>query len=403
MLDALKDFLKLESAGGIALIGAAALAMAIANSPLSGYYDALLAIPVTVTVNDFGVDKSLLLWVNDGLMALFFLLVGLEIKREILDGELKDPRTVALPAFGALGGIVVPAAIYWYLNQDDPLALEGWAIPAATDIAFALAVLATLGTRVPTALKVFLVTVAIFDDLSAIVIIAVFYTSEVSLTALAVAAACLPLLFFLNQRQVTEFSPYLLVGLVMWLAVLKSGIHATLAGVVLAQFIPLKDPRKPDYSPLKTLEHDLHTAVAFLVLPIFAFANAGLDLRGSDIDTLLHPVSLGIAAALVFGKQIGVFGMASLALLLRIAKLPEGVGFASLFGAAILCGVGFTMSLFIGSLAFPDTADKVFDERIGILAGSLVSAVLGYLFLRLTLTEEPSAANADRADDHEQA
>ncbi|MEM1435615.1 MAG: Na+/H+ antiporter NhaA [Pseudomonadota bacterium] len=401
MIDALKDFLKLESAGGIALIAAAALAMAIANSPLSGYYDALLAVPVTVTISDFGVDKPLLLWINDGLMALFFLLVGLEIKREILDGELKDPKTVALPAFGALGGIVVPAAIYWYLNQNDPLALEGWAIPAATDIAFALAVLATLGSRVPTALKVFLVTVAIFDDLSAILIIAVFYTSKVSLTALAVAAACLPILFLLNRRRVTEFSPYLIIGLVMWLAVLKSGIHATLAGVVLAQFIPLKDPKKPDYSPLKSLEHDLHTAVAFLVLPIFAFANAGLDLRGSSLDALLHPVPLGIAAALVFGKQIGVFGMAGLALLLRVARLPEGVGFAGLFGAAILCGVGFTMSLFIGSLAFPDTAVKGFDERVGILAGSLASAVLGYLFLRLALkpdaTAEENAEITDRA------
>ena len=256
MIDALKDFLKLESAGGIALICAAALALLVANSPLSPYYESLLATPLTVTVGGFGVDKALLLWINDGLMALFFLLVGLEIKREILDGELRDPRTIALPAFGAAGGIIIPAAIYWTLNQHDPEALAGWAIPAATDIAFALAVLSTLGTRVPTALKVFLVTVAIFDDLSAIVIIALFYTSKLSVTALVIAVGCIPLLFLLNRRQVTEFSPYLMVGLVLWLAVLKSGIHATLAGVVLAQFIPLKDPKRPEYSPLKTLEHD---------------------------------------------------------------------------------------------------------------------------------------------------
>lgn len=396
MFNPIKDFIKLESAGGIALITAAALALIIANSPYSGYYDTLLAVPVTVTVGGFGVDKALLLWVNDGLMALFFLLIGLEIKREILDGELQDPRTVALPAFGAIGGIAVPAGIFWYLNQGNPLALQGWAIPAATDIAFALAVLATLGSRVPTALKVFLVTVAIFDDLSAIAIIAVFYTSKVSLTALAVAAACLPLLFLLNWRRVTEFSPYLLIGLVMWLAVLKSGIHATLAGVVLAQFIPLNDPKNPNYSPLKSLEHDLHTAVAFGVLPIFAFANAGLDLRGSGLDALLHPVPLGIAAALVFGKQIGVFGLAALALLLRIARLPEGVGLGGLFGASILCGVGFTMSLFIGSLAFPDGIEKGFDERLGILAGSLIAAVFGYLFLRLVL--KPGAEPIDVDD-----
>ncbi|MEM6708074.1 MAG: Na+/H+ antiporter NhaA [Pseudomonadota bacterium] len=393
MLDALKDFLKLEAAGGFALITAAALAMAIANSPLSADYRALLDLPVVVTVGGFGVDKSLLLWINDGLMALFFLLVGLEIKREILDGELSDPRTVALPAFGALGGLAVPALIYWQLNLGDELALKGWAIPAATDIAFALAVLGALGSRVPTALKVFLVSVAIFDDLSAIAIIAVFYTSNLSITALAVAAACIPVLWFLNRRQVTEFSPYLLVGLIMWLAVLKSGVHATLAGVVLAQFIPLKDPKRPDYSPLKTLEHDLHTAVAFGVLPVFAFANAGLDLRGAGLDDLTGPVSLGIIIALVLGKQIGVFGLAALSLLLRIARLPAGVTLAQLYGVAILCGIGFTMSLFIGSLAFPEPPSvRGFDERLGILAGSLVSAVVGYLFLRAVLPKSDTAA-----------
>ncbi len=380
-----KEFLELESASGIILIGAAVLAMVIANSPLADFYSGLLALPVTVTVGGFGVDKPLLLWINDGLMAAFFFLVGLEIKREILDGELRDMRTVALPAFAAIGGAAVPALIYYLFNQDNPLALQGWAIPAATDIAFALAVLAVLGSRVPLGLKVFLVTVAIFDDLAAIVIIAVFYTTNLSLTALGIALACLPVLLWLNRRGTGEIAPYLVVGLIMWTALLKSGIHATLAGVVLAQFIPMKVPGRDD-SPLKNLEHDLHTAVAFGILPIFAFANAGLDLSGFSLEMLLHPVPAGIMLGLLIGKQIGVFGFGWLALQIGIAQLPAGVRLRELYGAAILCGVGFTMSLFIGSLAFDESQiNGAFDERLGIVVGSLIAAAIGYLFLRLVL------------------
>lgn len=396
MFDAIKDFLRLESASGLILIGAAVVAMLIANSPMAHYYELLINVPVVVSVGEFGIDKPFLLWVNDGLMAIFFFLVGLEIKREVLDGELSDLRTVALPGFAAIGGIVLPALIYYWLNQDDPVALQGWAIPAATDIAFALAVLAVLGPRVPLGLKVFLVTVAIFDDLGAILIIAMFYTADLSLAALLTALACLPLLFWFNRRGTTELAPYLLLGLVMWVALLKSGVHATLAGVVLAQFIPLSNPRDPTHSPLRNLEHDLHTAVAFGVLPLFAFVNAGLNLTGVGPDVLLHPVPLGIAAGLVIGKQLGVFGFAWLALRIGIARLPDGVRLRDLYGAAILCGVGFTMSLFIGSLAFEATkVNMLFDERLGILVGSLVAAVLGYLYLRLVLPKQITEDSAE--------
>jgi NhaA family Na+:H+ antiporter len=385
LLASLKEFLALESASGILLIGAAVLAMVVANTPLAPWYNLLLELPVAVTIGGAGIDKPLLLWVNDGLMAIFFFLIGLEIKREVLEGELRDVRTVALPAFAAVGGAAVPAAIYFAMNQGDPVALQGWAIPAATDIAFALAVLAVLGDRVPLGLKIFLVTVAIFDDLGAIVIIALFYTESVSLTALGTALACLPVLLWLNRRGTGELTPYLLIGTVMWFAVLKSGIHATLAGVVLAQFIPIKVKGNPG-SPLKALEHDLHTAVAFGILPIFAFANAGLDLSGFSLDYLLHPVPLGIVLGLLIGKQIGVFGFGWLALKIGIAQLPDGVRLRELYGAAILCGVGFTMSLFIGSLAFDGSAaTRAFDERLGILVGSLFAAGMGYGYLRWIL------------------
>ncbi|MFK7915568.1 MAG: Na+/H+ antiporter NhaA [Pseudomonadales bacterium] len=386
MLSTLKDFLKLETASGMILIGAAVLAMVIANSPLSHYYDLFNSVPVAISIGSFGIDKPLLLWINDGLMAVFFFLIGLEIKREVLDGELRDPKTVALPGFAAVGGVAVPALIYVWLNAGNDAALNGWAIPAATDIAFALAVLAVLGPRVPLGLKVFLVTVAIFDDLGAIIIIALFYTDNLSISALLTAIGCLPLLAWLNRRGTEELAPYLLIGLIMWVALLKSGVHATLAGVVLAQFIPLRSRKRPDHSPLRALEHDLHTAVAFGVLPIFAFANAGLNMTGVGLDDLLHPVPLGIALGLVVGKQIGVFGFGWLALKTGIARLPDGVRQRDLFGAAILCGIGFTMSLFIGSLAFEDSgSNQLFDERIGILFGSIVAALIGYVYLRLVL------------------
>ena len=284
MIDAFRDFLKLETASGILLVAAAVLAMVIANSPLAPLYGALIDLPVGVRVGALEIEKPLLLWINDGLMAVFFFLVGLELKREILDGQLSDPREIVLPALGALGGMLVPAAIYIWVNQGDSTALQGWAIPAATDIAFALAILAMLGSRVPLSLKIFLVSVAIFDDVGAIVIIALFYTSDLSVAALVTAACCVPVLWALNRRGVLEFAPYLLVGLIMWVAVLKSGVHATLAGVLLAFFVPLRD-REKERSPLHEIEHDLHTAVAFGILPVFAFANAGIALGGLSFES----------------------------------------------------------------------------------------------------------------------
>ena len=377
--------MELESSSGILLVLAAVLAMLVANSPLSPIYDSLIDLPVGVRVGLLEIEKPLLLWVNDGLMAVFFFLVGLELKREVLEGQLSDPREIVLPALGALGGMLLPAAIYVWINQDDQIALQGWAIPAATDIAFALAILALLGSRVPLSLKIFLVSVAIFDDVGAIVIIALFYTSDLSVTALITAAVCLPLLWLLNWRGVLEKTPYILIGIVMWIAVLKSGVHATLAGVLLAMFIPIRDPDK-ECSPLHDIEHDLHTAVAYGILPIFAFANAGIPLGGLTFDSFLHPVPLGILSGLFVGKQLGVFVFCGLGVLTGIARLPEDMRWAHVYGAALLCGVGFTMSLFIGSLAFEETGvNLLFDERLGIIAGSLLSGICGYVVLRMTL------------------
>jgi NhaA family Na+:H+ antiporter len=360
--------------------------MIVANTPLGPFYALLISLPVEIRVGPLEIAKPLLLWVNDGLMAVFFFLVGLELKREILDGELAKIRQIVLPALGALGGMLVPAAIYAFANQGDPIALHGWAIPAATDIAFALAVITLLGDRVPIALKALLVSIAIFDDLGAIVIIALFYTSNLSATALIVALTCIPALYWLNRRGVTEIAPYLAIGAIMWTATVKSGVHATLAGVVLATFIPLRDARKPEHSPLKELEHDLHTAVAFYILPIFAFANAGLPLTGLGLDDVLHPVPLGIAAGLFLGKQLGVFAFCWIGVRLGIASLPNAVNWLAVYGVALLCGIGFTMSLFIGSLAFERTGvNLLFDERLGIIMGSLCSGIAGYFVLRKAL------------------
>ena len=385
MLDTFRDFLKLEAASGIILVVAAVLAMIIANSPLAPIYGALIELPVEVRVGDLEIAKPLLLWINDGLMAIFFFLVGLELKRELIEGQLSDPKEIVLPALGAFGGMLVPAAIYIGFNQGDNIALQGWAIPAATDIAFALAILALLGSRVPLSLKIFLVSVAIFDDVGAIAIIALFYTSDLSVGALMTAATCLPVLWLLNRRGVLERTPYLLIGLVMWIAVLKSGVHATLAGVLLAAFIPLRDPHK-EVSPLHEIEHDLHTAVAFGILPVFAFANAGISLSGVSIESFLHPVPLGIVTGLFVGKQIGVFAACWLGVRLGVARLPRDLRWTHIYGTALLCGVGFTMSLFIGSLAFEETGvNLLFDERLGIIAGSVLSGICGYLVLKISL------------------
>lgn len=385
MLDALRNFLKLEAAGGIVLVIAAVLAMIAANSPLSGTYDLFIELPVEVRIGPLHIAKPLLLWINDGLMAVFFFLVGLELKREVLEGELSDARKIVLPALGAVGGMLVPAAIYVAFNRGDAVALQGWAIPAATDIAFALGVLALLGNRVPLSLRIFLVTIAIFDDIGAIAIIALFYTSDLSLSALAVALALLVPLFVLNRRGVTTNAPYVLVGIVMWVSLLKSGVHATLAGIALALFIPMRDPKQPERSPLKALEHDLHTAVAFGILPLFAFANAGISLANASMDYLLHPVPLGIAAGLFAGKQLGIFLACWLGVALGVASRPDGMSWGALYGTALLCGIGFTMSLFIGTLAFEETGvNRFFDERLGIIVGSILSGVAGYLLLSRT-------------------
>ena len=390
MLNALRDFLRLEAASGIFLVAAAAIAMVVANSPLEGLYASLIELPVEIRIGTFQIAKPLLLWINDGLMALFFLMVGLELKREIVEGQLSDIRQAALPAMGAIGGMLVPALIYIWFNQGDAVALQGWAIPAATDIAFALAILLLLGDRVPLALRIFLVSIAIFDDIGAIVIIALFYTSKLSITALVVASACLPVLYLLSRRGILERAPYLLIGLIMWGALLKSGVHATLAGIVLALFIPIRSSEN-EASPLHELEHDLHTAVAFFILPIFAFANAGISLDGGSLAYLMHPVSLGIAAGLFIGKQFGIFIFCWLSVRIGLAKLPEDLGWLSIYGVALLCGVGFTMSLFIGSLAFEETGvNLLFDERLGIIVGSLLSGACGYLVLRASLSTRAS-------------
>lgn len=385
----LTGFFKLESAGGILLMATSVLAIIVANSPFERYYALLLDTPVEVRIGALEIAKPLLLWINDGLMAIFFFLVGLELKRELVEGELSDKRNIILPGAGAIGGMLVPALVYVYFNLGDDAAISGWAIPAATDIAFALGILSLLGKRVPTSIKIFLTSLAIFDDIGAILVIAFFYTSKISLTALIVVACCIPLLVFINRRNVESKTVYIIVGLVMWVAMLKSGVHATLAGILVAMFIPMTSKKTPGFSPLKDLEHDLHSAVAFIVLPVFAFANAGINLSGIGTEQLLHPVPLGIAAGLFIGKQIGIFGFCWLAIQLKLSSLPNGMNWGSLYGTAALCGVGFTMSLFIGSLAFEETAvNLLFDERLGIIIGSLTSGVVGYLILNACLSKK---------------
>lgn len=388
MIDSIRHFLRLESASGILLIVAAGFAMLFANTGLKSLYDQLLQIPVGVQFGTFEIHKPLLLWINDGLMVGFFFLVGLELKRELLEGELSASANVVLPALGALGGMIVPMLVYRWVNRDHPAGMDGWAIPMATDIAFALGVLSLLGSRVPTALKVFLASLAIFDDIGAIIVIALFFTSKLSPEMLSIAAGCLAVLFALNRRGVTAIPPYALVGAVMWAAVLKSGVHATLAGVLLAMFIPLKDPKDPDRSPLRALEQELHATVAFATLPLFAFFNAGVSLGDLSLARFSHPVPLGISLGLFVGKQVGVFLFCMVGVLLGIARLPSRVTALQFYGVCVLCGIGFTMSLFIGSLAFEDLQHyERFDERLGILTGSMVSAVIGCLWLLMTLKE----------------
>ena len=371
-------FFRLESAGGIVMMLAAIAALICANSPVRAYYGLLLDTPVAVMIGEFVVAKPLLMWINDGLMAVFFFLVGLELKRELIEGELSEKRKIILPGVGALGGMLVPAMIYLSFNSGDGLASQGWAIPAATDIAFALGVLSLLGSRVPVSLKIFLTSLAVFDDIGAIIIIAIFYTSNISPAALLLVCSCLPVLALLNRYNVESKSLYIAVGTIMWLAMLKSGVHATLAGV----------------SPLKIMEHDLQALVAFFVLPVFAFANAGISFSGLGAAQFFHPVPMGIALGLFIGKQVGVFGSCWIAVRLGAAKLPKDMSWGGLYGVAALCGIGFTMSLFISSLAFEGTDIKlIFDERLGILAGSIMSGVIGYLVLRRCLGRGGAASS----------
>lgn len=375
------SFLQHEAAGGVILCIAAALALIIANSPLGHTYEHALHVPVTLGIPPLSLTKSLLHWVNDGLMVIFFFLVGLEIKREMLVGALKSVKTAALPAIAALGGMAVPAVIYAVINWGDSIAMRGWAIPTATDIAFAVGVMAVLGSRIPPALKIFLLALAIIDDLGAIIIIALFYTADLSVTALALAAAGTAVLAILNRMHVTRIWPYILTGLFVWLCVLESGVHATLAGVITALSIPLAaGPDEAHEGPLEKLEHAIAPYVSFFILPVFAFGNAGVSLAGLSLADLAAPIPLGIALGLMIGKPLGIYAFARAAIRAGIARMPEDTNNMQLFGAGVLAGIGFTMSLFIGILAFEDPAIGT-QVRLGVLAGSIVSAILGYLIL----------------------
>jgi NhaA family Na+:H+ antiporter len=378
-IDLLKEFYKLESASGLLLIGATLCALILANIPAGqAAYDWVLGLQLTVTLGGLGVDKPLLLWINDALMVLFFMLVGLELKREVVEGQLSRPDQIVLPVMAAVGGLLVPAAIYWYINGHFPDQKNGWAIPTATDIAFALAMLTLLGNRVPIALKIFLTTIAIVDDIAAIVIIAVFYTYDLSMLSLVLAGLGIVVLAVLNRARVMRLAPYMLTALFIWLCVLKSGVHATLAGVIVAAFIPLR--AGDDESPARHLEHTLHPWVAFAVLPIFAFANAGVSFLGMSVESLTNGVPMGIILGLFVGKQLGVFGMVALARLLRWPQI---------YGVAILCGIGFTMSLFIGTLAFEHGNFNVLaGVKLGVLIGSVLSAAAGLLVLHLALPKK---------------
>ena len=372
----MQDFLRLESSAGLLLIAAAMLAMIASNTALAAGYDGLLSTMVAIQVGSYDITKPLLLWINDGLMAAFFFLVGLEIKREVLEGELSSFDKASLPIFAAIGGMAAPALIYAGFNWGNPETISGWAIPAATDIAFALGFLALAAARAPVSLKILLLAIAIIDDLGAIAIIALFYTANLSMTALTLALVGVAALFVLNRTGVKAVAPYIMIGAIVWVFVLKSGVHATLAGVVTALFIPLAGKNADAQSPLHRLEHKLHPWVAFMVLPVFAFANAGLSLKGVTMEALLSPVPLGIALGLFIGKPLGVLTMSFLATRAGLARLPADISWAQLAGVAWLTGVGFTMSLFIGGLAF-DSAALLNEVRLGVIAGSCASAAAG--------------------------
>lgn len=390
-----------DAFGGVILVAAALLAMIVANSPLSTFYQSFLNIPVAVQFSDFEIAKPLLLWINDGLMAIFFFLVGLEVKREIVEGHLSSPEQIVLPAVGAIAGIAVPALFYVAFNNGDPNAIKGWAVPSATDIAFALGVFSLFAKKVPISLKLFLLSVAIFDDIGAIAIIALFYSQDLSTVSLSVAVIGLSVLFLLNRFNVRYQAAYILVGVVVWAAVLKSGVHATLAGFALALFIPINVKNEDGNPMLLNLEHCVQPWVAFFILPLFAFANAGVSLSGLSLQDLMHPVTLGVISGLFIGKQIGIFGACWLAIKLKLAKLPEGATWTQLYGVSILCGIGFTMSLFIGSLAFENVTGQYFEQiKLGVLISSVLAAAFGGWLLNMSkqpekeVSYEPHQSNA---------
>lgn len=389
----IQDFLRLESAAGILLGLAALAALLISNSPIAPAYFAVFEMKAGFALGPLDLQKSVHHWINDGLMALFFLVVGLEVKRELLEGELSSRDKALLPAIAALGGVAAPAFVFVLINQGDAAALRGWAVPAATDIAFALGALALLGSKVPASLKVFLLAVAIIDDLAAIIIIAAFYAGDLSFVALGLAALCLLGLAGLARAGVRRTAPYLILGFLLWLCVLKSGVHATLAGVVTGLFMPLRGSTVGAPSPLHQLEHALHPYVAFGVLPVFAFANAGLSLDGVGWSTFADPIAAGVALGLFPGKQAGVFAFTAAAVRLGLARLPDGVSWVQVYGIACMTGVGFTMSLFIGSLAFDDPA-RLGAVKLGVLVGSLASAALSFLVLTISAKRTPAPAGA---------
>ena len=391
-IKSINEFIKLESSGGIILFVTAVLALIISNTSLHSDYVNLFNFTFTLNLGVVTLSKPLLLWINDGFMAVFFLLVGLEIKREMFEGELDSLSKAALPAMAAIGGMVVPALIYLYFNHGNPAAIKGWAIPTATDIAFSLGILALLGSRLPVSLKVFLTALAIFDDMGAIGIIAIFYTKSISSHMLLLASAFIILLVLLNRFRVMRMTPYIIVGLFLWICVLKSGVHATLAGIIIAFAIPLRDQKKYDVSPVRTLEHKLHPWVAFGILPIFAFANAGVSFMGITRSHFLSPIPLGIACGLFFGKQLGIWLASYLSIRLGLAGMPRDATFLGIYGVSLVAGVGFTMSLFIGTLAFGIEAGPYSAwVRLGVILGSLLSGLLGYFVLRCAYRSHPAA------------
>lgn len=380
---ALDSFFAMEATGGILLIAASVLALILANSPLAETYQHILHIKISVLIGDAGLSKSFLHWINDGLMAIFFFLVGLEVKRELVRGELSSVEQAALPVLAAIGGIIVPVAFFMFFNHGQGELVNGWAIPTATDIAFALGIMTLLGDRVPTSLKILLTAIAVIDDIAAVLIIAFFYTSNLSMMAMTIAAVCVCALFAVNRMKVNRTAVYILIGFILWVAVLKSGVHATLAGVVTALFIPLSSQDKDGHAIAEKLEHNLHPWVAFLILPLFAFANAGVPLMDVSFDMLTDSLSAGIITGLFIGKPLGVMLMIGLAVACGFAKRPDGASWMQIFAVAVLCGVGFTMSLFIGTLAFETDAYEQ-TVRLGVLIGSFLAAITGYLLLHFS-------------------